>query len=101
MWFITAIAVNRIGDKITTINRPTRTFGFFDHYSEALSAVEQNQGSLHECLYDYIVIECIEEGIHPMVLKEEWFWWVKENNRWEDGIEKPEEFKGTVNWALG
>jgi hypothetical protein len=94
-WFITAIATKPNGD--TDIH----CFGFYNEFNEAFKAVEENRGSMCECLYDYLVMEYIEPGIHPEVHKEYWWEWVEENNRWEDGIEKPEQFKGIVNFALG
>lgn len=96
-WFITAL----ISKKTSDTPYRTRCFGFYNTYNEAAKAVENNYGSMQECLYDYIVIEYIEPGIHPTVEVERWWWWVEENRRWEDGIEKPEEFRGTVNFALG
>jgi len=97
-WFITTL-VKKERSGLTNKNR--RCFGFYNTHNEAHKAVEENRGSMEECLYDYLVIEYIEPGIHPTVEVEHWWWWVEENRRWEDGIEKPEEFRGTVNFALG
>jgi hypothetical protein len=99
MWFITAIATSKDSIKNPSLNvRSHRTFGFYEHHWDAYKAVRDNVGSMHECLYDYIIIECIEEGIHPVVLQEEWYRW--DEKKWE-ATTKPKEFKGIVNWALG
>jgi len=107
-WFITSICkdetIKRMREQTRDprfVTSRSRTFGFYNTLDEAYKAVESNRCNLHECLYDYLVIEYIEPGIHPTVEKEYWWEWVAENNRWEDGIEKPVEFIGVVNWALG
>lgn len=79
----------------------SRTFGFYDHYNDANTAIRENRGNMEECLYDYLILEYIEQGIHPMVLKEEWWMWNTALNRWMELETKPTEFAGIVNWALG
>ena len=101
-WFITA--ATRIKE-MTPMQ--LRCFGFYETCDEAFNAVEENRGNMRECLYDYLVIELIEQGIHPEVLVEYWFKWDSEychpdmsHGRWLK-CEKPEEFNGIVNFALG
>lgn len=77
-----------------------RTFGYYSSPVEALEAVLQNKSNLQEGLYDYVVIEAMEEGIHPISVKEDWFNWDKELNTWKR-CEKPAEFKNTINFSLG
>ena len=96
-WFITAL----VSKKSTEISGHHRCFGFYDTYNEVRRVVDQNRGNMQEGLYDYIVVEYIEPGIHPTVEVEHWWQWVEYNRRWRDGIEKPEEFRGVVNFALG
>lgn len=80
----------------------SRTFGFYNTYNEAYKACEENRGSMEECLYDYLVMEYIEPGIHPMVHSELWWKWNTINRCWDCmHQEKPEEFNGICNWALG
>lgn len=92
-WFLTSIVSTQ------RVNR-TRTFGFYKEYSDAIEAVFENRCNMCECLYDYLVMEKIGEGIHPEVVEEIWF-------RFDDGLngwmlcEKPEFSQGTINWALG
>lgn len=96
-WFITAITPNKILGKPAI----TRTFGFYEKFIFAYDAITENRCNMHECLYEYIVLEYIEEGIHPDVIQEYWWHWVEINNRWEDRIGKPFELTGIINWALG
>ena len=98
-WFITTVIGQEAINKAPHYaNRRTRTFGFYNEYYAALKSVEENRGSMCEGLYDYLVIEYIEQGIHSEVHKEEWFKWIHPN--WIP-CDKPEELKGIVNFALG
>lgn len=108
-WFITAICSKETMERIAEQAKnpkytPLRnhTFGFYNSYNEAYEAVSQNRGSMCECLYDYIVLEYIECGIHPMVHAEEWFVWDQHNRMWNYiGVNRPKEFDFVCNWALG
>ncbi len=104
IWFLTSIEVKKF-PKIRNpktgemkVSRFTRTFGYHIGYEKALKAVRENHGSMHECLYEYLVMECIGEGVHALCEKEEWFKW--KDRRWMP-CRKPWWAKGMVNWALG
>lgn len=109
-WFITAICDDETTKKVAertpkniTVPNRFRCFGFFNTYNEAYKVVNENQGSMRECLYDYIVMEYIEPGIHPTVRATQWWVWDDQKNEWKflpEG-ETPLEFRGFVNWALG
>ena len=94
-YFITAI-YDEPG--IFYYRKARRTFGYFNNLDDAFKAVEENRGSMQECLYNYLVIEGIDEGIHPIVNKEYWY-------KWDDGkwmlCNKPEFLKSIINFALG
>lgn len=96
MYFITAIAGN--DNSRPGFRRPKRTFGYASELSIAQYYVNENVGSMHECLYDYIVIENIGPGIHPESKQEWWYEW--NGGRWMT-CEKPDWSLGRVNWALG
>jgi hypothetical protein len=100
-WFITSIAPKEdlVPPKVNRC-RASRIFGFFNTYNEAYDAVTKNRCDMHECLYEYIVIEYIEDGIHPVARMEDWWEWNKEEGRWEVTL-KPTEFEGIVNWSIG
>ncbi len=108
-WFITSICSDNVLNEIRIQNqnlrqtRPQRTFGFFNTYTEAIAAIEENRCNMQECLYDYLVLEYIDPGIHPLSHIVEWF-------KWNDliicgwmslGKEVPKEFVGIINFALG
>lgn len=83
-----------------------RTFGYFSKLDEALKAVQENRCNMQECLYNYLVIEGIGEGIHALVEEEYWFTWEEWQHQaghcgWHRISSKPELFNGTINFALG
>lgn len=108
-WFITAICTKETMEEVSNQSKNpiytppvNRTFGFYNSYNEAYEAIVQNRGSMDECLYDYIVLEYIECGIHPVVHAEEWFKWSQSDRMWNYlGKNRPKEFGFVCNWALG
>jgi hypothetical protein len=100
-WFITAVGgVNC-----------SRTFGFFNTYGEAYKEIRDNGRNLQECLYEYLVLEYIEPGIHSQVHKAEWWKWTNYEynddpndtrvDTWEVMSYTPEQFVHLTNWAVG
>lgn len=108
-WFITSICSNEVLKEIREqykdpkYVRPQRTFGFFNTYMEAKTAISENKYNMYECLYDCLVLEYIEPGIHPLVIKTEWFVWDAghECGEWAGVNKCPKEFNGIINFALG
>ena len=106
-WFITAVIAQETlkarEEKHGIRNEPrSRTFGFYDTYNEAYKACEENRGSMEECLYDYLIMEYIETGIHPMVHAKLWWQWDLNNHKWLPMFDRePTEYIGITNWALG
>ena len=82
----------------------TRTFGYFHKKSKAEEAVKGNRGDMVEALYNYLVIEAMEEGIHPISSNEMWYKWVRDKHtregEWQP-CEKPKFSQQTINWAIG
>jgi hypothetical protein len=113
-WFVTAISVYRDPESPEVTHpgvglhplatplkvKDKRTFGFFDSHTEAYNAIRENRGDMHECLYNRLVLEYIEGGIHPEVWHSEWYYWDSTKRSWEPGV-VPSDFAGTVNWAIG
>lgn len=105
-WFITSLCSNEAILKVwggtcgVSGERPQRTFGFFDKYNEAFSAILNNSGNMKEGLYDLIVLEYIEPGVHPKVHVKEWYRWDENGKKWSY-IERPKEFQNLTNFALG
>lgn len=103
-WFLTSVEVKKFPEirnpktgemKVTKF---PRTFGYYHDYADALAAVRENRCNMHECLYQYLVMECIGEGVHALREKEEWFKW--SGKKWKP-CKKPEWAWGMVNWAVG
>lgn len=96
-WFITVITTDKYparGDRI-------RCFGFYNSHNDALVAVLQNRGSMQECLYEYLVIEEIADGIHPEVIRSDWFKWSFKSKAWIGLKLCPKTLRGISNFAIG
>jgi hypothetical protein len=89
MYFITAT---------TERGKEHRCFGYYVDLYDAKDAVLGNMMDIHECLYTYVVIENIEEGIHGECSYQKWFEW--KENKWSE-CETPNWAKGIINWAIG
>ena len=100
IWFLTSIVVDEIlkgpRGEIKT-KRFTRTFGYYRGWNKSYQAVKENRCNMHECLYQYLVMERIGEGVHALAADEQWFKW---NDKWTP-CRKPKMFRGFTNWALG
>lgn len=78
----------------------TRCVGYFEDLETAKIILENNACDLFECLYEYAVIEKVEEGLYQLPKKEYWF----VINKTYDGyvaIEKPSKFKGWAVFGIG
>ena len=99
MWFITSLLLKYESIGNTTLEVHTkRTFGYFYNLTDAISAIYTNKCDMQECMYNYIVFETIEQGIHPPVKEEIWYHW--EKDMWTH-CSKPSDFSNVVNWAIG
>ena len=103
IWFLTSIHA----DESTILRHPNggikveksaRTFGYYRGFQAAWEAVKNNTGNMRECFYNYLVMECIGEGVHALCNECEWFKW--NGNNWSS-CKKPEWARGMINWALG
>ncbi len=109
----------------------SRTFGYFPTKAEAVSAVENNCGDLHEHLYVLAVVEYIAPGIHALAgrpgrsagpsagasagtsagqsslapegdLQPVWFAWQGSSDNGKwVRIERPKATRRVINFALG
>lgn len=97
-FFITAIAYYPDEPRYDKPYKVTRTFGHYPTQIDAEIAIEDNRCDMQECLYNYIVLEQIDYGIHAFGDNQVWFEW--RDYMWQR-IDKPEWAKGTLNWAIG
>jgi hypothetical protein len=96
MFFITSLAYYTSSN--FTLPK-SRCFGFFDSLEKAKTAVACNSGNMHECYYNYLVIEEISEGVHAFPISQYWYIW-SEDLGWVPTT-KPEFAKGISNWSIG
>ena len=94
-WFITTIVMKEVGVP------DSRTFGFYNSHVDAYNAINNNIGNMHECLYRNLVLEYIEEGIHPNVYSRYWWKWSNEKNKWMEDEYPPKYLSQITNWAIG
>lgn len=96
MYFITTVHLNKeIKDSIST-----RCVGYYKDLEEAKKVVKNNKCDIFECLYEYAVIEKVEEGLYQLPKEEYWFKINDDFNGYKE-IEKPNEFKGWAVFGIG
>lgn len=92
-------------DDMWSKNYRSRTFGYFHDKETAIEAVLANACDMHECLYIYIVIEEIYQGIHSIIedkeSQETWFRYDLEEYKWKQTEIRPSNFDGVVNFSIG
>ena len=77
-----------------------RTFGYYEDYDNAKTAVEANSLDIHEGIYAFAVIERILPGTLPLAEEIAWFRWDDEKDEFVK-TDKPECTYGTCNHAFG
>lgn len=70
----------------------TRCIGYLPTLQEAKDAVMSNQGEMHECLYNYAVIEEHRPGLWRNTVEEYWFAWKEEKKSWYS-CKKPAKYR--------
>ena len=99
MYFITGFSKYEIDEKtrIPDIGS-ARTFGYYMNSNDAKEAVKYNYCDIFESLYNYMVIEHIEEGLYRPATDRLFFKWNHEKREYEE-IESIEDHWG--NYAFG
>lgn len=77
-----------------------RTCGYYRDHITAVYALHENWTDMREGMYDYALIEDIEEGLAPYILDRQWFKWYDERKGYFE-IDDPECVKYLMNFALG
>ena len=99
MYFITGFTKYEIDEKTHVPNiRSSRTFGYYMSASDAKRAVKHNSCDIFESMYDYVVIEHIEEGLYQLASGRLFFKWNHEKQQYEE-IEPIKDCWG--NYAFG
>ncbi len=76
------------------------TFGYYLSEEEARDAARRNVGSMHECLYEWLVIEKIAPGIFAMGEVVQWYQWSYGGVQWVE-CDAPAWSRGIVNFSMG
>ena len=78
----------------------SRCFGFYQVFEDAERATKENWRDINETIYNYVVIEEMNEGIHPYA-QQRWFYKFDYDKRLYYAIIEPEEARRCCNFALG
>jgi len=99
MYFLTALW-RKAEEGFEPTVRSERCFGYYSDKQKALQAVDENWADMHECLYNWLLIEKIPEGIHATPEEEIWYAWDDGVEHWVH-VEKPIWSKRIINWSIG
>jgi len=77
----------------------SRCFGYFFSEHTAKSNLFKKWSSLVECLYDYFLIEEVDEGLHPISKITSCYNVTEQNTLVESDI--PASRKRIINWSIG
>lgn len=100
MYFLTSLFRKTKEEGFEPEIQSTRCFGYFPDKPAALRAADENWADMEECLYNWLVIEKIPEGLHAMPEEEIWYEWDNGLGKWIHE-EKPVWSKGIINWSIG
>ena len=78
-------------------------WGYYWNREDAVDAVHRNVTDMHETIYPYAIIECLEPGLFPVPKEREWFGWDEDKDGFYE-IETPEcnkYFPNNFSVALG
>ena len=89
---------SRSGNPI--MSRSSRVWGWFTNLSEPLLIVQGNLTDIHECSYEYAMIEQIPHGMSPYGTREWWWKWSVDGDRWI-ASSRPSDYKNVLGLTLG
>ena len=98
MFFITVFERPKNGGKLLLGTQ--RCWGFYFDLAIAVNAVKNNLTDLWETIYDYAVIEEIDQGICFEAKQCQWYKFNTKTKKYEN-IKKPGWAKGLCNFAIG
>ena len=78
----------------------TNIVGYYTDLDKAKEAVTNNACDINETVYDYAVIEKIEEGLYHPSIEALWFKYDKENDSYKP-IDTPKEVKNYCGFSIG
>ena len=78
-----------------------RVFGYYEKEHDAHMAVLEDRCSMHECLYDYIVVEECNPGVHATNRVVQWYSWDYTSRQWEPCGWPTDIPTNVVNFSMG
>lgn len=100
MWFITVFQKVEPDPSYFANFGASRTWGYYKDRDEAVLALHENRTDMWEYLYDYALIEKIEEGICSYASSRQWFKYDLEQGGYFE-IDEPECVRNVCNFAIG
>jgi hypothetical protein len=101
MWFITVF--EKLGE-VYENGFPNlgsqRTWGYYSKRECAVNALHDNLGDMRDFMYNYAVIEKVDEGVMPLAYNRQWFKWDSKKIGYYE-IEEPECVNNFSNFAIG
>jgi len=87
----TITAIHKINNENAPLLVSKRTFGYYLDIDKAIKAVLYNTRDINEGgYYQYVVIEIVPEGIHPISHSDKlWFTWNEKLMRYEEMAHMP------------
>jgi hypothetical protein len=102
MYFITGLQKLEVNDKGWLDQGAQRTFGYYENFDDAENAVIHNHADIHECLYNYMLIEKIEPGLYAHCLSaERWLYKYNPDYGTFYSVKEPPEMDHYCNFAVG
>lgn len=83
----------------TADGRKSRCFGYRGTLTAARVDAMTDSGSMSECLYSWLCIERVEQGVHPVAEVMDWYQWNDALKRWDLVNTGPEWARGVTNLA--
>lgn len=100
LYFVTTIGTTMISGEEQY--KDSRCWGYYYDINEAVTAIVENHTDIHECTYDYAVIEGVPDGVLPIDMEElKWFQWNNVLERYEEIDEKPKSLHNIISWSVG
>lgn len=78
-----------------------RTVGFYTNFLDAYSTVHNNVGDLCETIYNYAMIEEVEEGLYGSAGMRTWWFKYNQDTGTYDEIPIPEFCKNKFGFTIG
>lgn len=101
LYFVTVVET-LLDDEGEEQYRGSRCWGYYRELNDAITAIIENHTDIHECSYDYAVIEAVPEGVLPLDMEEvKWFNWNLALDKYEEMDSRPKALCNIRHWSVG